>query len=106
MGIMRFLLNTKELVYNNIKDFYKIGSKDFGLSIGGGTTSDSGKNTLAPIGSITLPVKSTGEDREQITRATIGNGIVITGVRNYIKEYETVIDENGNLLNPNMLAET
>ncbi len=76
----------------NFNDFYKSESKGFGLSTGGGTTSDSGKQSLAPSGSTTMSVKSTGEEREQITRATIGNGTITTGVQSYTKE----LDENGN----------
>jgi ABC-type branched-subunit amino acid transport system ATPase component len=57
-------LNTKELAYNNVNDFYNSKSKGFGTSTDGGTTSDSGKSTLAPSGSTTVSAKSTGEERE------------------------------------------
>ncbi len=85
-------LNTKDLTYTGLNDFYISESKSFGMSTGGGTTSESGKQTLAPSGSTTVNLKNTGEEREQITKATIGNGSIRTGVTGYEK------DENGKVV--------
>ncbi len=93
-------LNTKDLIYTDLNDFYISESKGFGMSTGGGTTSDSGKQTLAPSGSTTVNLKNTGEEREQITKTTIGNGSInVTNTINGEKVIVTELkDENGNVL--------
>ncbi|WP_144412044.1 hypothetical protein [Endomicrobium proavitum] len=75
-------LTTKELEHNDIEDRNTTESKGFGLSTSIGTSqSDKGKTNVAPNGSTTLTLKNTGEEKEQKTKATIGNGtIIISGV--------------------------
>ncbi|AKL98220.1 hypothetical protein [Endomicrobium proavitum] len=75
-------LTTKALEHNDIEDRNITESKGFGLSTSIGTSqSDKGKTNVAPNGSTTLTLKNTGEEKEQITKATIGNGtIIISGV--------------------------
>ncbi|WP_158409008.1 M23 family metallopeptidase [Endomicrobium proavitum] len=75
-------LTTKELEHNDIEDRNTTESKGFGLSTSIGTSqSDKGKTNVAPNGSTTLTLKNTGEEKEQTTKATIGNGtIIISGV--------------------------
>ncbi|AKL98222.1 hemagglutinin repeat-containing protein [Endomicrobium proavitum] len=73
-------LTTKELEHNDIEDRNITESKGFGLSTSIGTSqSDKGKTNVAPNGSTTLTLKNTGEEKEQTTKATIGNGTIIIG---------------------------
>ncbi|AKL98196.1 hemagglutinin repeat-containing protein [Endomicrobium proavitum] len=73
-------LTTKELEHSDIEDRNITESKGFGLSTSIGTTqSDKGKTNVAPNGSTTLTLKNTGEEKEQKTKATIGNGTIIIG---------------------------
>ncbi|AKL98230.1 hypothetical protein [Endomicrobium proavitum] len=73
-------LTTKALEHNDIEDRNITESKGFGLSTSIGTSqSDKGKTNVAPNGSTTLTLKNTGEEKEQKTKATIGNGTIIIG---------------------------
>ena len=67
-------LNTGSLTYSDLNDFYREETKgyNFGTSVGGNT--DKGKANMAPNGSTTIGLTHTGQEREQITRATIGLG--------------------------------
>lgn len=85
-------LNTKDLAYSNLNDFFTTESKGFGFQTSIGHNVDQGKANVSPIGSTTVTLLSTGEDREQETRATIGNGIITTGITSYIR------DEDGNII--------
>ncbi|AKL98232.1 hypothetical protein [Endomicrobium proavitum] len=73
-------LTTKALEHSDIEDRNITESKGFGLSTSIGTSqSDKGKTNVAPNGSTTLTLKNTGEEKEQTTKATIGNGTIIIG---------------------------
>ena len=67
-------LNTGSLTYSDLNDFYREETKgyNFGTSVGGNT--DKGKANMAPNGSTTIGMTHTGQEKEQITRATIGLG--------------------------------
>ena len=67
-------LATNSLTYQDLNDFYKEETKgyNFGTSAGGDT--DKGKANMAPNGSTTVGMTHTGQEKEQITRATIGLG--------------------------------
>ena len=69
---MKLLLQL--LTYRDLNDFYKEETKgyNFGTSVGGNT--DKGKANMAPNGSTTIGLTHTGQEKEQITRATIGLG--------------------------------
>ena len=71
-------LATNELTYENINDFYKTEQKGFSFStsVGAGTT-DKGSTNLAPQGSTSIGLTSTGQEKEQTTYATIGNGTIV-----------------------------
>lgn len=72
-------LNTKELDYKDINDFHIEETKGGGFSTSLGTDPDKGKANIAPSGSTTISMKNTGSEKEQITRATIGNGNITIG---------------------------
>ena len=48
----------------------------FGFSTSVGFSTDEGKTTLHPNGETSLTLKDTGSDKEQITHATIGEGVI------------------------------
>ena len=68
-------LNTGSLTYSDLNDFYREETKgyNFGTSAGADKT-DQNKTNLHPQGSTTIGLTHTGQEREQITRATIGLG--------------------------------
>ena len=70
---MKLLLQL--LTYQDLNDFYKEETKgyNFGTSAGGNRT-DQNEMNLHPQGSTTIGLIHTGQEREQITRATIGLG--------------------------------
>jgi filamentous hemagglutinin len=90
------ILSTKELNYENLNDFYISESKGFGLSTSIGTGADKKTGNEHPNGSTTLSLKSTGEEKEQETRATIGNGNII--VKDKINGEEITNDNQEQLL--------
>ena len=51
----------------------------FGVSTSVGMSTDKGETSLHPNGETSLTLKDTGHDREQITRATIGAGVIEVG---------------------------
>ena len=80
-GEMTF--STKELEYNDLKDINTNKSTGFGLSTSVGfgkgesnATTDTQKSSLSPKGTTTLSFKNTGNEQEQTTKATIGEGTI------------------------------
>ncbi|AKL98199.1 hemagglutinin repeat-containing protein [Endomicrobium proavitum] len=93
-------LTTKELEHNDIEDRNITESKGFGLSTSIGTSqSDKGKTNVAPNGSTTLTLKNTGEEKEQTTKATIGNGTIIINGEVIASESEAIHGLNRDITN-------
>ena len=69
-------LATNELEFKDIHDFDKTKEDGFGLSTSVGISTDKEKTTLHPNGETSLTLKDTGNDKEQITHATIGEGVI------------------------------
>ena len=69
-------LATNELEFKDIHDFDKTKEDGFGVSTSVGISTDSGKTNLHSNGETSLTLKDTGNDKEQITRATIGEGVI------------------------------
>ena len=72
-------LTTNELEFKDLHDFERVGETGFGLSTSVGVSTDKGETSLHPNGETSLTLKDTGHDREQITRATIGAGVIEVG---------------------------
>ncbi len=72
-------LTTNELEFKDLHDFERVGETGFGVSTSVGVSTDKGETSLHPNGETSLTLKDTGHDREQITRATIGDGKIIVG---------------------------
>ena len=79
-------LTTQDLEYNDLEDINTNKSTGFGLStsIGFGkgesnATTDTQTSNLSPKGTTTLSFKNTGNETEQTTKATIGEGTIIVG---------------------------
>jgi filamentous hemagglutinin len=66
-------LKTKELEYNDLEDRNVSRATGFGLSTSIGVS----KEGLSASGATTLTLKNTGNEKEQINRATIGEGSII-----------------------------
>ena len=64
-------LNTGSLTYSDLNDFYREETKgyNFGTSAGA-NKADQSKANMAPNGSTTIGLTHTGQEKEQITRAT------------------------------------
>ena len=90
-------LSTKELDYKDINDFHREESKGFQFSTGLGMSTDAGENALSPKGSTTIGMTNTGQEREQITHATIGNGNITIANTEY--------DNNNQPLTPTPLPQ-
>jgi hypothetical protein len=77
-GTSLLSLDTKKLEYNDIQDINNSDSSGFGLSTSVGIS----KTGVSANGSTTITLKDTGEEKEQVTRATIGAGnITINGTQ-------------------------
>lgn len=87
-------LETNTLTYQDIKDTYYTETKGSGFNTTIGTDPDKGKANIAPMGSTTITMKDTGEEKEQITKATIGNGKITIANKNI----EDIKDAEGNNL--------
>ena len=76
-------INTKELEYSDIKDKKVSESNGFnvGLTVGAGT--DKQTATKYPRGSINIGATASGQEKEQTTKATIGNGKIIVDGQDY-----------------------
>ena len=62
---------------SSINAYYFIETETgFGVSTSLGVSTDKGETSLHPNGETSLTLKDTGHDREQITRATIGAGVI------------------------------
>ena len=72
-------LTTNELEFKDLHDFERVGETGFGVSTSVGVSTDKGETSLHPNGETSLTLKDTGHDREQITRATIGEGVIEVG---------------------------
>ena len=72
-------LTTNELEFKDLHDFERVGETGFGVSTSVGMSTDKGETSLHPNGETSLTLKDTGHDREQITRATIGAGVIEVG---------------------------
>ena len=72
-------LTTNELEFKDLHDFERVGETGFGVSTSVGMSTDKGETSLHPNGETSLTLKDTGHDREQITRATIGDGVIEVG---------------------------
>ena len=69
-------LTTNELEFKDLHDFERVGETGFGVSTSVGVSTDKGETSLHPNRETSLTLKDTGHDREQITRATIGAGVI------------------------------
>lgn len=87
-------LETNTLTYSDIKDTYYTETKGSGFNTTIGTDPDKGKANIAPMGSTTITMKDTGEEKEQITKAIIGNGKITIANKNI----EDIKDAEGNNL--------
>ena len=87
-------LETNTLTYSDIKDTYYTETKGNGFNTTIGTDPDKGKANIAPMGSTTITMKDTGEEKEQTTKATIGNGKITIANKNI----EDIKDAEGNNL--------
>ncbi|MCQ2599433.1 MAG: hypothetical protein MJ187_03595, partial [Alphaproteobacteria bacterium] len=72
-------LTTNELEYNDIHDFNTSNERGFGVNTGVGISTDKGETNLHPSGSTTVSATHTGQNTEQTTHATIGNGNITVG---------------------------
>ena len=72
-------LTTNELEFKDLHDFERVGETGFGVSSSIGVSTDKGETSLHPNGETSLTLKDTGHDRKQITRATIGAGVIEVG---------------------------
>ena len=69
-------LTTNELEFKDLHDFERVGETGFGVSTSVGMSTDKGETSFHPNGETSLTLKDTGHNREQITRATIGAGVI------------------------------
>ncbi len=72
-------LATNELEYNDLHDFNTTENRGFGINTGIGISTDKGQTNLHPSGSTTVSATHTGQNTEQTTHATIGNGNITVG---------------------------
>ena len=69
-------LATNELEFKDLHDFERSNETGYGVSTSVGITTNKGETNLHPNGKTSLTLKDTGNDKEQITRATIGEGVI------------------------------
>ena len=88
-------LNTGSLTYSDLNDFYREETKgyNFGTSVGGDKT-DQNKTNLHPQGSTTIGLTHTGQEKEQITRATIGLGNITIANNSDISNLNRDVDNS------------
>ncbi|MDR1124170.1 MAG: hemagglutinin repeat-containing protein [Elusimicrobiota bacterium] len=75
-------LNTNSLTYENIEDYYESENKSsgFNINVNIGNNEDGTLNTQKfPKGSVGFNLANSGEEREQDTNATIGQGNIMIG---------------------------
>ena len=72
-------LTTNELEFKDLHDFERVGETGFGVSTSVGFSTDKEKTALHPNGETSLTLEDTGSDKEQITHATIGAGVIEVG---------------------------
>ena len=92
--MLKINLATNTLTYQDLNDFYREETKgyNFGTSVGGNT--DKGKANMAPNGSTTIGLTHTGQEKEQITRATIGNGSIVIANNKDISDLNRDVDKS------------
>lgn len=84
-------LTTNTLVYEDIKDFYNNTSKGFNFSTSiGANKTDQNDINLHPQGTTTIGLTNQSEEKEQITKSTIGNGNI--SVKNKINGKNILIN--------------
>ena len=91
------IINTKELEYSDIKDKNVNESNGFniGLNIGAGT--DKQTATKYPKGSLNIGATASGQEREQTTKATIGNGqIIVDGKKQSLEDLKELNRDTNN----------
>lgn len=94
-------LTTNALVYEDIKDFYNNETKGFNFSTSiGANKTDQNDINLHPQGTTTIGLTNKGEEKEQITKTTVGNGNI--SAKNKINGKDILINEN-NKSNQNTL---
>ena len=69
-------LATNKLEYKDLQDFDRSNDKGYGVNTGVGISTNKGETNLHPNGETSLTLKDTGNDKEQITHATIGEGVI------------------------------
>ena len=93
-------LATNSLTYQDLNDFYK--EETIGYNFGtraGGNRTDQKETNLHPQGSTTIGLTHTGQEREQITRATIGLGNITIGNNTQTNDSELLAGLNRNVNN-------
>lgn len=69
-------LATNELEFKDLHDFERSNETGYGVSTSVGITTNKGETNLHPNGESSVSLKDKGYDKEQITHATIGEGVI------------------------------
>ena len=75
-GTESLYLATNELEFKDLHDFEHSNETGYGVSTSVGITTNKGETNLHPNGESSVSLKDKSYDKEQITRATIGEGVI------------------------------